>query len=66
LSKNPFTFSLTQRAERLIPLSPPDPRSSFLLLMAAFAGKEFTLGAYRGLVRAKYRFDLFGDGMLIL
>ena len=43
-----------------------EPRSSHLLLVAAFAGKEFTLGAYRELVRAKYRFDLFGDSMLIL
>ncbi|HEV3469645.1 MAG TPA: S-adenosylmethionine:tRNA ribosyltransferase-isomerase [Pyrinomonadaceae bacterium] len=43
-----------------------EPRSSHLLLVAAFAGKEFTLDAYRQLVRARYRFDLFGDSMLIL
>jgi S-adenosylmethionine:tRNA ribosyltransferase-isomerase len=42
------------------------PRSSHLLLVAAFAGKEFTLEAYREAIRAEYRFDLFGDGMLIL
>jgi S-adenosylmethionine:tRNA ribosyltransferase-isomerase len=42
------------------------PRSSHLLLVAAFAGKEFTLEAYREAVRSEYRFDLFGDGMLIL
>jgi S-adenosylmethionine:tRNA ribosyltransferase-isomerase len=43
-----------------------EPRSSHLLLVAAFAGKAFTLEAYREVVRAEYRFDLFGDSMLIL
>jgi S-adenosylmethionine:tRNA ribosyltransferase-isomerase len=43
-----------------------EPQSSHLLLVAAFAGKEPTLDAYRQLVRAQYRFDLFGDSMLIL
>lgn len=43
-----------------------EPRSSHLLLVAAFAGKDFTLEAYREVVRAEYRFDLFGDSMLIL
>lgn len=42
------------------------PRSSHLMLVAAFAGKEFTLDAYREIVREKYRFDLFGDCMLIV
>jgi S-adenosylmethionine:tRNA-ribosyltransferase-isomerase (queuine synthetase) len=36
------------------------------LLVAAFAGKKPTLDAYRQIVRARYRFDLFGDSMLIL
>jgi S-adenosylmethionine:tRNA ribosyltransferase-isomerase len=43
-----------------------EPRSSHLLLVAAFAGKKPTLDAYRQIVRARYRFDLFGDSMLIL
>lgn len=43
-----------------------EPRSTHLLLVAAFAGKEFTLGVYRDLVRRGYRFDLFGDSMLLL
>ncbi|HEV2707854.1 MAG TPA: S-adenosylmethionine:tRNA ribosyltransferase-isomerase [Pyrinomonadaceae bacterium] len=43
-----------------------EPRSSHLMLVAAFAGQEFTLDTYRQLVRARYRFDLFGDSMLIL
>ena len=43
-----------------------EPRSSHLLLVAAFAGKEFTLETYRDLIRRRYRFDLFGDSMLII
>lgn len=43
-----------------------EPRSSHLLLVAAFAGKKFTLDTYRELVRERYRFDLFGDSMLIV
>jgi S-adenosylmethionine:tRNA ribosyltransferase-isomerase len=43
-----------------------EPRSSHLLLVAAFAGRKFTLEAYREVIREQYRFDLFGDSMLIL
>ena len=42
------------------------PRSSHLVLVAAFAGVEFTTRAYRELVRTGYRFDVFGDSMLLL
>jgi S-adenosylmethionine:tRNA ribosyltransferase-isomerase len=42
------------------------PRSSHLMLVSAFAGQELTLKVYRELVRKKYRFDLFGDSMLII
>jgi S-adenosylmethionine:tRNA ribosyltransferase-isomerase len=42
------------------------PRSSHLMLVAAFAGKDFTLAAYREVVKRNYRFDLFGDSMLIV
>jgi S-adenosylmethionine:tRNA ribosyltransferase-isomerase len=42
------------------------PRSSHLAMVVAFAGKELTLTAYRELVRRRYRFDLFGDSMLII
>lgn len=42
------------------------PRSSHLMLVAAFAGKDLTLEAYREVVNAGYRFDLFGDSMLIV
>jgi S-adenosylmethionine:tRNA ribosyltransferase-isomerase len=43
-----------------------EPRSSHLMLVAAYAGKEHTLKAYQELVRKRYRFDLFGDSMLLV
>lgn len=42
------------------------PRSSLLLLVAAFAGRERVLSAYREAVRSGYRFYSYGDAMLIL
>ena len=42
------------------------PRSSLLILICAFAGKDFTLAAYRHAVEAGYRFYSYGDCMLIL
>src|SRR5947207_4524413 len=42
------------------------PRSSLLLLVAAFAGREFTLAAYRHAVESRYRFYSYADCMLIL
>ena len=42
------------------------PRTSLLLLVCAFAGKELTLAAYRHAVEAKYRFYSYGDCMLIV
>lgn len=42
------------------------PRSSLLLLVAAFAGHESILAAYRQAVARCYRFYSYGDAMLIL
>jgi S-adenosylmethionine:tRNA ribosyltransferase-isomerase len=42
------------------------PRSSLLLLTAAFAGLETMRAAYRLAVEAEYRFYSYGDAMLIL
>ena len=42
------------------------PRSSLLLLVAAFAGRERVLHAYREAVRQGYRFYSYGDAMLVL
>lgn len=41
------------------------PKSTLLALVAAFAGKEEILSAYRHAVEAKYRFYSYGDCMLI-
>jgi S-adenosylmethionine:tRNA ribosyltransferase-isomerase len=42
------------------------PQSSLLMLVCAFAGREFTLGAYQHAVESGYRFYSYGDCMLIL
>lgn len=41
------------------------PRSSLLLLVAAFAGRDLTMKAYRWAVENRYRFYSYGDAMLI-
>jgi S-adenosylmethionine:tRNA ribosyltransferase-isomerase len=41
------------------------PRSSLLVLVASFAGRELTLAAYAHAVAARYRFYSYGDCMLI-
>jgi S-adenosylmethionine:tRNA ribosyltransferase-isomerase len=42
------------------------PRSSLLLLVSAFAGREFTLNAYRHAVASGYRFYSYGDCMFVI
>jgi S-adenosylmethionine:tRNA ribosyltransferase-isomerase len=42
------------------------PESSLLMLVAAFAGRESTLAAYRHAVAERYRFFSYGDAMLVL
>lgn len=42
------------------------PRSSLLMLVAAFAGRERVLAAYREAIERQYRFYSYGDAMLIL
>ena len=42
------------------------PRSSLLMLVSAFAGRERVLAAYREAVARHYRFYSYGDAMLIL
>lgn len=41
------------------------PQSSLLMLVSAFAGREFVLKAYRHAVAERYRFFSYGDCMLI-
>ena len=42
------------------------PRSSLMMLVAAFTGRERILDAYRHAVENRYRFFSYGDAMLIL
>ena len=41
------------------------PRSTLLMLVSAFAGRERILTAYEEAVRERYRFYSYGDAMLI-
>jgi S-adenosylmethionine:tRNA ribosyltransferase-isomerase len=42
------------------------PRSTLIMLVAAFAGYDLTMRAYRTAVASGYRFYSYGDAMLIL
>ena len=42
------------------------PRSTLLMMISSFAGRDLTLAAYRHAVQQRYRFFSFGDAMLIV
>jgi S-adenosylmethionine:tRNA ribosyltransferase-isomerase len=42
------------------------PRSSLLVLVCAFAGRELVMKAYTHALGAGYRFYSYGDAMLIV
>jgi len=42
------------------------PRSSLVMLVSAFAGRERVLAAYHAAIAERYRFYSYGDAMLIL
>ena len=42
------------------------PKSTLMLLVSAFAGRDFIMEAYREAVEEKYRFFSYGDAMLVL
>lgn len=42
------------------------PRSTLLMLVSAFAGRDLILNAYQIAIQERYRFYSFGDAMLIL
>ncbi|ARI76950.1 tRNA preQ1(34) S-adenosylmethionine ribosyltransferase-isomerase QueA [Halobacillus mangrovi] len=42
------------------------PKSTLIMLVSAFAGRDFILEAYNRAVQERYRFFSFGDAMLIL
>lgn len=41
------------------------PKSTLLMLVSAFAGRQFILDAYEEAIRRKYRFYSYGDAMFI-
>jgi len=57
----PFPFRLTDALVTNFHL----PRSSLLVMVSAFAGREHILSAYREAVQRDYRFYSYGDAMLI-
>jgi S-adenosylmethionine:tRNA ribosyltransferase-isomerase len=42
------------------------PKSTLLMLVSSFAGRETILSAYRTAIKEKYRFYSYGDAMLVL
>ncbi len=58
----PFRFTAVDRLVTNFHL----PRSTLLMLVAAFAGRERVLEAYRHAVEQEYRFYSYGDAMLVL
>lgn len=58
----PFTFRAVDHLVTNFHL----PRSTLLMLVAAFAGYDFTMRAYREAIHAGYRFYSYGDAMLII
>jgi len=42
------------------------PKSTLLLLVSAFAGRDFIMRAYKEAIKNKYRFFSYGDAMLII
>lgn len=58
----PYTFRAVDRLVTNFHL----PRSTLLMLVAAFAGYDLIMDAYRTAVRDGYRFYSYGDAMVIL
>jgi S-adenosylmethionine:tRNA ribosyltransferase-isomerase len=42
------------------------PRSTLVMLVAAFAGRDFIFQAYREAIEKGYRFYSYGDAMIII
>jgi S-adenosylmethionine:tRNA ribosyltransferase-isomerase len=58
----PYTFRAVDRIVTNFHL----PRSTLIMLVAAFAGYELTMRAYRTAVESGYRFYSYGDAMVVL
>lgn len=58
----PYEFSVANRMVSNFHL----PYSTLLMMVAAFAGYDFLMDAYKVAIKEKYRFGTYGDAMLIL
>lgn len=58
----PYDFKITQRLLTNFHM----PRSTLLMLVSAFAGRDFILEAYHTAIKEEYRLFSYGDAMLIL
>jgi S-adenosylmethionine:tRNA ribosyltransferase-isomerase len=58
----PYAFRVVDRLVTNFHL----PRSTLIMLVAAFAGYELTMHAYRTAVEAGYRFYSYGDAMVVV
>jgi S-adenosylmethionine:tRNA ribosyltransferase-isomerase len=58
----PYEFSVANRMVSNFHL----PLSTLLMMVAAFAGYDFLMEAYRVAIKEKYRFGTYGDAMLII
>ena len=58
----PYEFKIVDRLITNFHL----PSSTLLMLVCAFAGRDFVFKAYRKAVRERYRFYSYGDAMLII
>lgn len=58
----PYEFKVTERLVTNFHM----PKSTLMMLVAAFAGYEFMMEAYQEAVKEQYRLFSFGDAMLIL
>ena len=58
----PYDFMITERLLTNFHM----PRSTLMMLVAAFAGREFMMEAYEEAIKEKYRLFSFGDAMLVI
>ena len=58
----PYDFRITQRLITNFHM----PKSTLLMLVSAFAGRDFIMEAYHEAIRERYRLFSYGDAMLIL
>lgn len=58
----PYEFRITERLLTNFHM----PRSTLMMLVAAFAGRDFLMEAYEQAIKKKYRLFSFGDAMLII